>query len=122
MALCEKCGEELNENSVCENCEKKTVESKEKSVGFFTNIKHNLIMMLETPKALTVLCVLMVVGVFACVFFGNQIEVLKNTTVANSNMLFFVMWIMLSVLIAVCLVFSVIFNIKRKNIEKMDKK
>ena len=122
MAFCEKCGEELNESSVCENCEKKTVETKEKSVGFFTNIKYNLTMMLETPRALTVLCVLMVVGVFACVFFGKQIEVLKNTTVANSNILFFVMWIMLSVLIAVCLVFSVVFNIKRKNMEKMDKK
>lgn len=128
MAVCENCGKELNENGECVNCknnDSKTTEAEATQVhtnSVLSQIKDNIIMMFETPKALTILVILMIVSVLACVFFKAQLGLFEDSSVIKSTTLFFIIWIVLAVIVGIFLVVSIICNIKRKNTEKNNKK
>lgn len=122
MAGCEKCGNELDENGVCISCEPQEEVAVNKPRSAFSQIKDNVIMMLETPKALMILTAAMIVSVLACLFFSAQRDLLSDTTVEASTILFFGLWIALAVIVGLFLTLSIVYNIKRKKTEKNNKK
>lgn len=118
MAACERYGNELDENGVCTSCEPQKEIAVNKPRSAFSQIKDNVIMMLETPKALMILAAVMIVSVLACLFFSAQRDLLSDTTVEASTTLFFGLWIALAVIVGLFLTLSIVYNIKRKKTEK----